>query len=41
MSAVTASPETTAGRRPSRLTGTLPRTTGSVGGLAAAVTTAS
>jgi hypothetical protein len=40
MSAVTASPETTAGRRPSRLTGTLPRTTVSVGVLAAAVTTA-
>jgi hypothetical protein len=40
MSAVTASPETTAGRRPSWLTGTLPRTTVSVGVLAAAVTTA-
>jgi hypothetical protein len=41
MSAVTAFPETTAGRRPSRLTSTLPRTTVSVGGLAAAVMTAS
>ena len=40
MSAVTASPETTAGRRPSRLTGTLPCTTVSAGVLAAAVTTA-
>jgi hypothetical protein len=40
MSAVTASPETTTGRRPSQLTGTLPRTTASVGVLAAVVTTA-
>jgi hypothetical protein len=40
MSAVTAFPETIAARRPSRLNGTLPRTTVSVGVLAAAVTTA-
>ncbi|MGD0607547.1 MAG: DUF6069 family protein [Streptosporangiaceae bacterium] len=43
MTAVTASPaspETTAGRRPSRLTGTLPRTTAWAGVLGAAVTTA-
>ncbi len=40
MSTVTTSPEITVGRRPSRLTSTLPRTTVSVGVLAAAVTTA-
>ena len=40
MSTVTTSPEITVERRPSRLTSTLPRTTVSVGGLAAAVTTA-
>ena len=40
MSTVTTSPEITVERRPSRLTSTLPRTTVSVGVLAAAVTTA-
>src|ERR1700676_1701524 len=40
MSAVTASPEITVEHVPSRLTGTLPRTTVWVGVLAAAVTTA-
>jgi peptidoglycan/LPS O-acetylase OafA/YrhL len=39
MSTVTASLDTTVERRPSRLTSTLPRTTVSVGVLAAAVTT--
>ena len=40
MSAVTTSPDISVEQGPSRLTGTLPRTTVSVGVLAAAVTTA-